>query len=225
MPAAGLGRRVCQRRAPRRHGRCWGTRCADAVRIGCALAADARRARAVLPRRLARFRRTMPPDTPGLTACKRPPRRHPSAGGTGPCAVLGWTHEWAKTRRGYGVIKRQTLGTRLRRCRQGLGTWCRDNRPAPRQEPEQTVSLPRRGADPDDGRRGNVKRLAVVCEPPERAWPDWLSRRRHTGPLTWQTCGDAGPRKRPLPTPRSMHHIEERLGQQRDAPNGVSPVW
>jgi hypothetical protein len=65
----------------------------------------------------------------------------------------------------------------------------------------------------------------VVVEQTERAWPYWLRRRRHKGHITWQKFVDAVHRTLPLPKPRIIHHIEERLGQQSYAPNGVSPVW
>jgi len=74
---------------PRRPGRCGVRRCADDCLIGFALAADAHRVRAGFPKRCARFRLTMHPAQTVLTACKRPPRRDHSAGGTGPVAVLG----------------------------------------------------------------------------------------------------------------------------------------
>jgi hypothetical protein len=232
---APMGSQVCRPRVwdawgvkdvpPRRHGRGLVTRCADDGRLGCALAAEARRGRDVLPRRLARFRRTRPPEQTVWTACQRPPRRHPSAGGTGTFDVLGLTHDWATTRRGDGVIKRQTVGKRLRRCRQGIGTWCRENRPAPLQEPSQTGRLPRRGSDPYEGIRGHCTRRAVVVEPTERAGPYGRSRRRHQGPITGQQFVEAVHRQRPRPQPRIMPHISERRGQPSEAPNGVSPVW
>ena len=123
---------------PRRQGRGFRRRFAEDVLIGCACEAAARRMRAVLPKRFTRFRLTMHPEKTALMACKRPPSRHPSAGGTGTCAWLGLTHSWGKTRQGYGVIKRKTVGKRLRRCRKERWTWCRENRHAPLQEPYRT---------------------------------------------------------------------------------------
>ena len=191
---------------PRRQGRGFLTRCADDCIIGCALEADARRVMEVLPQRCARFRLTMHPEKTALSACKRPPSREPSGGGQGRFDVLGLTHSWAKTRRGYWAIQRKTVGKRRRRCMKAIGTWCRDNRHAPWQEQHQTLCLKRRGDDHYEGIRGNGKRLAVVCEPTERAWRSWLSRRSHTGHIRWQKCVDAVHRKRPLPKPRLMHH-------------------
>ena len=65
----------------------------------------------------------------------------------------------------------------------------------------------------------------MVVEPIERAWHSWLSTRSHTGHINGQKFVAAGHRKRPLPKPRIMHDIAQRLGQHSEAPNGVSPVW
>jgi group II intron reverse transcriptase/maturase len=192
---------------PRRQGRCFVTRFADDFIIGCELEADARRVMEVLPRRFARFRLTIHPEKTVLTAFKRPPSRNQSAGGTGTFDFLGFTHYWAKTRRGYWVIKRKTIGKRLRRFMKGIWTWCRENRHAPLQEQYQTLSLKLRGYYQYYGIRGNFKRLEVVFEQTERAWQYWLSRRSHKGHITWQKFVDAVHRKLPLPKPRIIHHI------------------
>ena len=210
---------------PRRKGRGFLTRCADDCLLGCELEADARRVMAVLPQRFARFRLPRHPAKTALRAVTRPPSREPSVGGQGSVDLLGLTHSWAKTRRGYWAIKRKTVGQRLRRCRQAIWPGGRDTRQAPWHEQSQTFCLTLRGSDQYEGLRGHGKRLAVGCEHPERAWRSWRSSRSHPGHLRWQTCVDAVHRKLPLPQPRIMHHIEERPGQQREAPSGVSPAW
>ena len=65
----------------------------------------------------------------------------------------------------------------------------------------------------------------MVCEHTERAWQYWLSRRSHKGQRNWQKLESFLRQKLPLPKPRSIHNISQGQGQQRDAPNGVSPVW
>ena len=60
---------------PRMQGRCFLTRFADDVIIGCVLATDARRVMEGLPKRFARFRLTIHPEKTALMAFKRPPSR------------------------------------------------------------------------------------------------------------------------------------------------------
>ena len=116
---------------PRMQNRRFVTRFADDFIISCKLEADARRVMAVLPKRFHRFKLTIHPEKTALIAFNKPLRREHSARGTGTFDFLGFTHYWAKTRRGYWVIKRKTVGKRLRRFMQGIWTWCRTNRHAP----------------------------------------------------------------------------------------------
>jgi hypothetical protein len=116
---------------PRLKGQGFLTRFADDFIIGCAREADARRVRDVLPKRCARFRLTIHPAKTAFIAFKRPPSQEPSARGTGSFDFLGFTHYWAKTRRGYWGIKHKTVGKRRRRLRRAIWTWCRDNRHTP----------------------------------------------------------------------------------------------
>jgi RNA-directed DNA polymerase len=123
---------------PRRQGRCFLTRCAEDVLLGCAWEADARRVMEVLPQRFTRFTRAMPPEKPVLSVFTPPPGQEPAATGQGTVACLGCTPSWAKTRRGSGVRKRKTAGKRLRRCMQAIWPGWRDNRHAPWHEQSRT---------------------------------------------------------------------------------------
>ena len=192
---------------PRMQGRCFVTRFADDCIIGFELEADAHRVMEVLPKRFARFRLTIPPEKTVLTAFKRPPSRDQSAGGKGTFDFLGFTHYWAKTRRGYWVIKRKTVGKRLRRFMKGIWAWCRENRHEPLKEQYQTLCLKLRGYYQYYGIRGNFKMLEVAFEHTERAWQYWLSRRSHKGHINWQKFVEFVHRKLPLPKPRIIHHI------------------
>ena len=210
---------------PRRQGHCFLRRCADDCIIGGEREADARRIMDVLPQRFTRFRLTMHPEKTALMAFQRPPSRDRAAGGTGTFDVLGFTHYWAKTRQGYWVIKRKTVGKRLRRFMKESWAWCREHRHAPLQEQHRTLCAKLRGYYQYYGIRGHCKRLEVVFEPLERAWHYWLSTRSHKGHRNWQQFEGFVRQKLPLPKPRILHNIEQGQGQQSDAPNGVSPVW
>ncbi len=190
-------------------GRCFVTRFADDFILGFALEADAHRVMDVLPKRLHRLGLTMHPEKTVLRAFQRPPSRAPSARGTGTFDLLGFTHSWAKTRRGYWVIKRKTVGKRLRRCMKGIGTWGREHRHAPLHEPYRALGAKLRGHDQYYGIRGNFKRLEAVFEHTERAWQYWRSRRSHKGHLNWQKFEGAVRQKRRLPQPRILHNISQ----------------
>ena len=192
---------------PRMKGRCFVIRFADDFIIGCELEADARRVMAVLPKRFNRFSLTIHPEKTVLIEFKRPPSRDKSAGGKGSFDFLGFTHYWAKTRRGYWVIKRKTVRKRLRRFMKEIWTWCRKNRHEPLQEQYRTLGAKLRGHYQYYGIRGNFKMLEAVFEHTERAWRYWLSRRSHKGHLNWQKFVDSLRHKLPLPKPRIIHSI------------------
>ena len=175
--------------------------------IGCEREADARRIMEVLPKRFTRFRLTIHPEKTALIAFQRPPSRDPSAGGTGTFDFLGFTHYGAKTRQGYWVIKRKTIGKRLRRFMKESGSWCREHRHAPLQAQYRTLGSKLRGYYQYYGIRGNCKMLEVVFEHTERAWHYWLSTRSHTGHINWQKFEGFLRQKLPLPKPRIIHNI------------------
>jgi RNA-directed DNA polymerase len=175
--------------------------------IGFALEADAHRVMDVLPKRFHRFGLTIHPEKTVLLAFQRPSSRAPSATGKGTFDFLGFTHYWAKTRRGYWVIKRKTVGKRLRRVMKGIWTWCRENRHAPLNEQYRALGAKLRGHYQYYGIRGNFKMLEAVFEYTERAWQYWLSRRSHKGHLNWQKFEGAVRQKLLLPHPRIIHNI------------------
>jgi RNA-directed DNA polymerase len=192
---------------PRMQGRCFLTRFADDFLIGCAYEADARRIMDVLPKRFTRFRLTIHPEKTALIAFKRPPSRDQSARGTGTFDFLGFTHYWGKTRQGYWVIKRKTIGKRLRRFMKATLAWCRERRHEPLHEQHRTLGATLRGYYQYYGIRGNFKRLEVVFEHTERAWHYWLSTRSHTGHMNWQKFEDFLRQQLPLPKPKILHNI------------------
>jgi RNA-directed DNA polymerase len=116
---------------PRMKGRCFLTRCAADGVIGCEREAAARRIMAVRPTRFARDGFTIHPSKTTLIAFRKPATQHGTDLGNGTFDLLGLTHDWTKSRRGYGVIKRRTARKRLRRTKKALWRWCRANRHAP----------------------------------------------------------------------------------------------
>lgn len=192
---------------PRMQGRCFVTRFADDFIIGFESEADARRVMDILPKRFNRFGLSIHPEKTALIAFKRPPSRDSSASGKGTFDFLGFTHYWAKTRRGYWVIKRKTVGKRLRRFMKEIWTWCRENRHEPLKEQYRILCAKLRGYYQYYGIRGNFKMLEAVFEHTERAWRYWLSRRSHKGHINWQKFVASIRDKLPLPKPGIIHRI------------------
>jgi RNA-directed DNA polymerase len=91
---------------------------ADDFGRGCALAADARKIIAVLPKRCARCGLRLHPTQTALSACRKPEAHQGAATGNGPCAFLGLTHDGTPSRRGCWGIKRRTARKRLWRTKQ-----------------------------------------------------------------------------------------------------------
>ena len=192
---------------PRMKGGCFLIRFGDDFIIGCELEADARRVMEVLPKRFNRFSLSIHPEKTVLIEFKRPPSREPSAPGKGTFDFLGFTHYWAKTRRGYWVIKRKTVGKRLRRFMKAIWLWCRENRHQPLQEQYRILCSKLRGYYQYYGIRGNFRVLEAVFRHTHRAWRYWLSRRSHKGHINWQKFVALVHDKLPLPKPRIIHSI------------------
>jgi RNA-directed DNA polymerase len=117
---------------PRLKGRAVLIRYADDAVLGFSQQEDARRVLAVLPKRFSKYGLRLHPDKTRLIDFRPPPRR----GSSEPAEprqrrtfdLLGFTHYWTKSRRGYWVIKQKTATDRLSRAVRRVGQWCRHHR-------------------------------------------------------------------------------------------------
>jgi RNA-directed DNA polymerase len=191
---------------PRLKGRSFLIRYGDDCVRGCELETEARRIMTALPKRFARFGLTLHPQKTAVIAFGKPFARAEGRAGKSTFEFLGFTHYWAQSRRGYGVIKRRTAKERLRRALTALWQWCRSPRHRTVEAQHQELGQKLRGHYQYYGIRGNYRLLEVVLHHAERAWRYWLSRRRQKGTITgnklewWQAPF-------PLPTPRIVHNI------------------
>lgn len=161
---------------PRMPGRCVLIRDGDEFVIGCEREEDARRMLAVVPKRCARFKRTIQPLKSRLGQCQ-PPRRSAEGDGRDDTSdFLGLTHHWARSRRRYRVLKRPTAKKRLRRARRAVWHWCRAHRHDPLRAPYRALCQKLRGHYPYDGIRGNYRKLEALSRLVDQAWRDGLSR-------------------------------------------------
>jgi len=176
---------------PRLKGKSFLIRFADDFIIGCEHEADARRVMEVLPKRFSRFSLTIHPEKTEKE--------------NGTFDFLGFTHYWAKSLQGYWVIKRKTVGKRLRRFMKAIYEWCRENLHEPVKEQHKTLCSKLRGYYQYYGIRGNYKMLEVVFEHTEQAWRRWLGRRCSKGYVSGEEFSRFYRKVYPLPRPRIIH--------------------
>jgi hypothetical protein len=183
-------------------GNCFLIRFADDFVIGCEREEDARRIMEVLPKRFARFKLTIHPQKTRLVKFQ-PPRRGEC---DGTFDFLGFTHYWARSRRGYWIIKRQTAKKRLRRAMRAAWEWCREHRHEPVREQYRKLSQKLRGHYQYYGVRHNYRKLETLYWYVERAWRYWLSRRGGDRKIPWEKF-DKLREVFPLPLPSIVHPI------------------
>lgn len=190
---------------PRLKGGGFLIRFADDFVMGFERQEDAQRVMAVLGKRFARFGLTIHPEKTTLVEFRKPTSQE-DARGKGTFEFLGFTHYWARSRRGYWVIKRKTAGKRLRRAMKAIWKWCRYNRHTPLKEQYRTLCMKLRGHYQYYGLRGNYKPLEVVYKHTKEAWKYWLSRRSRASHITWEQF-ERIQAKWSLPKPRIIHNI------------------
>ena len=171
---------------PRLQGKAFLVRYADDVVIGFSNEADARRVLAVLPKRFGKYGLALHPEKTRLVRF-HPPRKRQDGGTDEPGSfdLLGFTHHWAKSRRGYWVIKRRTAKGRFQRAVKAIAEWCRAHRHRPMREQHRILSQKLKGHNGYYGITGNAEALERFRFKVGRIWHKWLSRRSNQG-LTWE---------------------------------------
>lgn len=188
-------------------GRCFLIRFADDFVIGCELEEDANRVMAVLPKRFGRYDLTIHPEKTVMVKFGKPRGRKKEDNDNQTFDFLGFTHYWAKSRRGYWVIKRKTARKKIRRFLKRVWLWCRNNRHDPLSDQHQILSSKLAGHYQYYSIRCNYESLNKVYQMVLRSWKYWLSRRSHKGYINWDKYLDSILCKMPLPTPKILHNI------------------
>jgi group II intron reverse transcriptase/maturase len=176
---------------PRLEGPSFLIRYADDFVMGFASEEDARRVMNVLPKRFEKYGLTIHPEKTRLVPFERPRRAssgpNPAAQTTpGDFDLLGFTHYWARSRKGAWVVKRKTSTSRFSRGLKTLSEWCRVNRHQPMREQHRTLSQKLKGHFAYYGITGNSNALGRFRTAATWFWKRWLSRRRrHGGRMTW----------------------------------------
>lgn len=193
---------------PRLAGRAALTRFADDAVLLFASEADARRVMAVLPKRFGKYGLTLHPEKTRLVPFRRP--SSPSGGKRGDRPgtfdLLGFTHYWGRSLRGFMVIKRQTARSRLQRALKKVALWCRAHRHEPVDEQQRSLNLKLRGHYGYYGITGNFRALEGFWNEVRREWRRWLNRRSQRARMYWPRF-EALLQRYPLARPHVVHSV------------------
>jgi len=197
---------------PRLKGRAFMVRFADDFVLVFALESDARRVFDVLPKRFGKYGLTLHPEKTRLVRFCRPcssgagKGRDAQGESPGTFDLLGFRHFWSRSRRGFWVIKQQTMPSRFTRALRRFAEWCRRNRHRPITEQRSEIVLKLQGHYAYYGITGNSVALdrfrhAVLC-----CWRKWLHRRSQRSLMTWATFNKLLEHHK-VPPARCVHSI------------------
>jgi RNA-directed DNA polymerase len=175
---------------PRLRERAFLVRYADDFVMGFRDQRDAQRVLDVLPKRFGKYGLTVHPTKTKLVPFCPPPSRAeeqngPGAPRPGTFDLLGFTHYWGRSLRGYWVIKQKTAADRFSRAVRSIDQWCRDNRHISIGEQQQKLNQKLRGHYAYYGVTGNSGSLTRFLREVERRWRKWLLRRSRQRTMTW----------------------------------------
>jgi len=164
-------------------------RYADDFVIGFQDERDAQRVLDVVPKRLGRFGLTVHPTKTRLVSFRRPSttsRPASPAPRPGTFDLLGFTHYWVRSRKGYWIVKLKTASDRFSRAVRSIDSWCRAHRHWPIYEQQQKLNEKLRGHYAYYGVTGNSGALSRFRWEVDRRWRKWLNRRNRERSMTWQ---------------------------------------
>jgi RNA-directed DNA polymerase len=196
---------------PRLKGRSFLIRFADDFVMGFSHEGDARKVMDVLPKRFEEYGLTIHPEETRLVPFERPSgARHDARAGTrtppGTFDLLGFTHSWARSRKGNWVVKRTTSRSRLSRGLTALAQWLRKVRHESLADQHRTLSQKLRGHFAYYGITGNHDALKRFRRGAIGLWRKWLSRRNRDGPIAWDRMYQLLERY-PLPPAIVVHSV------------------
>jgi RNA-directed DNA polymerase len=142
----------------------------------------------VLPKQFAKYGLTLHPEKTRLVHFGRYAEEHAKRQGKKPATFdfLGFTHIWARSRRGKCMVNRRTMKKRLRRGLTAVAEWCREHRHDLVDQQQKTLHAKLRGHYQYYGRPTNSRSLWPFYRAVCRLWRKWLSRRTGGKELTWE---------------------------------------
>lgn len=118
--------------------------------------------------------------------------------------LLGFTHDWGKSRKGHWTVRKKTISGRLTRAIQSIYQRCRDYRHRSVHEQWRKLCQKVRGHYAYYGVTGNGRMLRNFRHAVRRAWRKWLDRRNRERQMTWEKSARLEQRY-PLPLPKIYH--------------------
>jgi len=190
---------------PRLKARAFLIRFADDFAIVFEEESDARRVMEVLPQRFSKFGLTIHPEKTRLVRFRKPglaipPMRVNQDADPGTFDLLGFTHFWARSRKGNWVVFRKTATKRFDRALDRIQNWCRTNRHLPVPDQQKVLSQKLTGHYRYYGIIGNWRALDRFRFETGRVWFKWLNRRSQRRALNWDQF-NAMLKRYPLPCP------------------------
>lgn len=175
-------------------------RYADDFVIGFENEEDAIRVNNVLPKRMQRYGLTIHPEKSQLIKFVPDDKKSKPT-----FDFLGFTHYWAKSQKGYKVIKRRTSKKKMHKVIQNLRECCKENRHLKLKDQYKLLCSKLRGLYQYYGIRGNFLALKKMYLDVKFSWYKWLNRRSQRNSYTWKGYGDLL-NYFTLPRPRIVHY-------------------
>jgi RNA-directed DNA polymerase len=198
---------------PRLRGQAFLIRYADDFVIGFACEEDARRVLEVLPKRFGKFGLTLHPEKTRLVPFQKPGSRDQQAQAPpGTFDLLGLTHHWGLSHRGFWVVKRRTACDRFKRALTKIAAWCRAHLHEPVREQCRKLRQKLHGHFGYYGITGNAEALQRFRREVLVLWRKWLSRRHRHGLMSWPVFCRLLERY-PLPRATVVHSIYRRAAK------------
>jgi hypothetical protein len=196
---------------PRLRGKALMVRYADDVALAFSDEADARKVLAVLPKRFGKYGLTLHPEKTRLTPFHRPPKDdEPRGRGETSFDLLGFTHCWGKSQKGYWVIRQRTAAGRFWRAVKSINEWCKEHRHMPVPKQQQALAQKLKGHYGYYGVTGNSRALGRFSHWVTGLWRKWLDRRSQHRHMSWERFKRLLERY-PLPNPVSVHSMYRRV--------------
>ncbi|MCG6964149.1 MAG: group II intron reverse transcriptase/maturase [Acidobacteria bacterium] len=175
---------------PRLRGRALMVRYADDAVLVFSDRSEAERVLEALGERCRSYGLTLHPEKTRLVPFRRP-QRGPGGGGPGRGSrpgtfdFLGFTHCWARSRRGKWYVRRKTARDRMRRAIKAVSWWCASHRHWRVEVQHRYLSKVVIGHCRYYGITGNSVQIGRFRQEVQRAWRAWLNRRSQRAKMTW----------------------------------------